>query len=1097
MAAPAKSILDMGSNKIIALLDGTANTDAINLGQLNSSQDAQPFKKKVRAATTANITLSGTQTVDGVGLLANERCLVKDQSTASQNGIYVVSAGAWSRATDADVTADFADGQTVQVAEGTLHADSLWVLTTDSAITVGTTSLAYKRLSRANQATAGTYGSASQVPVAVLNDDGTVSSFTNTAISIGASGVTGLTAGQVLYGGSGGAIAQDANIFWDSSLLNFKIGQPASGTARIIAKGSTTNDTGYILQGFNSTPTETIRVSNDGYYQGNGLGKIGKVTTSDFAIVATLDQSITLSDTSGSRDFYGIKSGVAPTSGTATFNFINLGGSINQTGGANGITSGVKVGTTLTAAADYRAVWIATTSQKGLWQDSATPTNLLAGKTGLGTQTSPSYILDIGDTGGIRIPVGTTAQRPTTNTGVIRYNTDLTQYEGWNGSAWSALGAGSVSISALVAATGNNTIDNTNFAQTWNWSTLTTGTALTMTSSGMTTGSLVSLSASNASLNSSNGVLYVGNGSSSTSGTVFKVQSNNNVAGAGLIVRANAYVGIGTTSPVAPLSVAGIPFVSNIGVSGMLVSLDGSLGITDNVTAVSGTVANTAVVGVPITTIYAANTSVTYTNASSVYIAGAPAAGTNLTITNPYSLYVNAGNAYFGGSIGVGIKPVYPIDVNSTGAIRIPVGTAAQQPTAAAGLIRLNSTNPSFDYHDGTAWRTVITTAVAAVGQGSGNNQLTYFSTVGNITSNANGSFNGTYMGLGVTFTTGQRLTIVGSGATSATYALRVHNSGGTNNQLVVRNDGRVGILVDPLYTFHVNGVASIGDSVTASNSTRALNLASTTAVMRILRISADSITAAPAFELMHRTTSDGSNDVYYDVFADTTGLSFRDRFNLADIKVLQIGVNGKATNRCVDAATAALVTTQTYSLNSSGTAAANFGARTLWQLESSTTNDQDAASIDTYWTVATHGTRTAGMSFKIVTSAAALAEIFLLNNGLAKTTGNSQATGQSWAGQFALTDGATINTNWNNGNTQTVTLAGNRTMATPTNPQTGATYTYIIKQDATGGRTLTWYTIRWAGGVAPTLTATANKWDIITLKYDGTNYFGTASLNF
>lgn len=530
----------------------------------------------------------------------------------------------------------------------------------------------------------------------------------------------------------------------------------------------------------------------------------------------------------------------------------------------------------------------------------------------------------------------------------------------------------------------------------------------------------------------------------------------------------------------------------------MQVSLDGSSGITDTATAASGTVANTAVIGITTPTIFAANTAVTYTNASTVYIAGAPAAGTNATITNPYSLYVNAGNVYFGGSIGLGIKPAYPIDVNSTGAIRIPVGTSVQQPTAAAGLIRLNSSNPSFDYHDGTAWRTVLTTAVAAVGQGAGNNQITYFSTPGNITSNANGGFDGTNMGLGVGSTANQRLTIVGAGSTSGTYALRVHNSSGSNNQLVVRNDGRVGILTSaPLFPLHVSGDSATGDQVTATNSTRALNLVASNAVMRILRVSAVSSTAAPAMELIHRTSADGANTVFYDIFGDSTGLSFRDRQNLSDVKVLQIGTNGNATNRCVDAATAALVTTQTYSLNSSGVAAANFGARTLWKLESSTTNDQDAASIDTYWTVATHGTRTAAMSFKIVTSAAALAEIFNLNNGLAKVTGNSQTTGQAWSGQFALTDGATINTNWNNGNTQTVTLAGNRTMATPTNPQTGATYTYIIKQDATGGRTLTWFTIRWAGGTAPTLTATANKWDIITLKYDGTNYFGTAALNF
>lgn len=59
-------------------------------------------KLPVDAATTTNITLSGTQTIDGYAVTAGMRVLVKDQSTPSQNGVYVVAAGAWSRATDLD-----------------------------------------------------------------------------------------------------------------------------------------------------------------------------------------------------------------------------------------------------------------------------------------------------------------------------------------------------------------------------------------------------------------------------------------------------------------------------------------------------------------------------------------------------------------------------------------------------------------------------------------------------------------------------------------------------------------------------------------------------------------------------------------------------------------------------------------------------------------------------------------------------------------------------------------------------------------------------------------------------------------------------------
>ena len=97
------------------------------------------------------------------------------------------------------------------------------------------------------------------------------------------------------------------------------------------------------------------------------------------------------------------------------------------------------------------------------------------------------------------------------------------------------------------------------------------------------------------------------------------------------------------------------------------------------------------------------------------------------------------------------------------------------------------------------------------------------------------------------------------------------------------------------------------------------------------------------------------------------------------------------------------------------------------------------------------------------------------------------------------LTDGATISINWSNGATQAVTLGGNRTFNTPTNPVDGQVYRLIIKQDGTGTRTITWWatSIKWAGGTAPTLTTTASKADIVTLLYDGTYYYASATLNF
>jgi hypothetical protein len=113
-------------------------------------------KASVRAATTgSNITLSGTQTIDGVAVVAGNRVLVKDQSTGSQNGIYVVAAGAWTRASDFNVDAEVTPGAFTFVEQGTANADSGWVLTNDGTVTVGTTSLTFSQFSGAGQIDAG------------------------------------------------------------------------------------------------------------------------------------------------------------------------------------------------------------------------------------------------------------------------------------------------------------------------------------------------------------------------------------------------------------------------------------------------------------------------------------------------------------------------------------------------------------------------------------------------------------------------------------------------------------------------------------------------------------------------------------------------------------------------------------------------------------------------------------------------------------------------------------------------------------------------------------------------------------------------------
>lgn len=148
------SNLDLGSRRITNLADPVSDNDAANKKYVDSARAGLDIKDSVRAATTGNITLSGTQTVDGVALSVGDRVLVKNQSTGSANGIYVVASGAWSRAADAG-TGNISSGMFTFVEEGTDNDNTGWVLTTNNPITVGTTSLVFAQFSGAGSITAG------------------------------------------------------------------------------------------------------------------------------------------------------------------------------------------------------------------------------------------------------------------------------------------------------------------------------------------------------------------------------------------------------------------------------------------------------------------------------------------------------------------------------------------------------------------------------------------------------------------------------------------------------------------------------------------------------------------------------------------------------------------------------------------------------------------------------------------------------------------------------------------------------------------------------------------------------------------------------
>lgn len=147
---------DTMTNFLTLHADPSSALHAATKQYVDSTAAGQRVRNSVRVATTANITLSAPQTIDGVSAIAGERVLVKDQSTGANNGVYIVAAGAWTRATDFDsASGEVVGGSTFWVNEGTANGDTGWTLTTNDAIVVGTTALVFTQSSGLGQVTAG------------------------------------------------------------------------------------------------------------------------------------------------------------------------------------------------------------------------------------------------------------------------------------------------------------------------------------------------------------------------------------------------------------------------------------------------------------------------------------------------------------------------------------------------------------------------------------------------------------------------------------------------------------------------------------------------------------------------------------------------------------------------------------------------------------------------------------------------------------------------------------------------------------------------------------------------------------------------------
>jgi hypothetical protein len=143
-----------GGNKVTNIATPTSNNDAATKAYVDSVAQGLSTKTAVKVATTTNITLSGTQVVDGVTLVAGDRVLVKNQTNQTQNGVYDVAAGAWTRSSDSDAGTELVNAFYFVQSGTTLQATG-WVQSTPGPITLGTTNIVFSQFSGAADYTAG------------------------------------------------------------------------------------------------------------------------------------------------------------------------------------------------------------------------------------------------------------------------------------------------------------------------------------------------------------------------------------------------------------------------------------------------------------------------------------------------------------------------------------------------------------------------------------------------------------------------------------------------------------------------------------------------------------------------------------------------------------------------------------------------------------------------------------------------------------------------------------------------------------------------------------------------------------------------------
>ena len=365
-----------------------SGNDVVNKTYLDFYAAGISWKQPVLCGTIANITLSGLQTIDGVTVVAGNRVLVKSQTAPAQNGIYLASATAWSRAPDAD-TWDELISALVFVESGSTLAGSAWYCTIQRGGTLGVTAITWSNFSVAATYTAGTgltltdyvfsitntgvsaaaYGSASKTLTATVNAQGQLTVLAATDIAIANTQVSGLgtmstqaassvaiTGGTIngtTIGGSTAAAVTGTTITANTQFTG--AGTGLTGTATSLSIG-----------GNAATATSATTATN---LAGGAAGSVPYQTASGTTtLLAAGTDGFVLKLAAGVPTWAASTSGtVTSVSGTGTVSGISLSGTVTSTGNLTlggtldlsappaigGTTANTITGTTITASTKF------------------------------------------------------------------------------------------------------------------------------------------------------------------------------------------------------------------------------------------------------------------------------------------------------------------------------------------------------------------------------------------------------------------------------------------------------------------------------------------------------------------------------------------------------------------------------------------------------------------------------------------------------------------------------------------------------------------------------------------------------------------------